>query len=107
MLPQDAAAATESSLRAAVYATEKLGRYNHKRLESREALADFFARRGRYREAEPIKVQLVAAREKIYGPEHQSLAPQLGELSAYYKAMGRFDEAEAVLNLALKINERD
>ncbi|HNC74580.1 MAG TPA: tetratricopeptide repeat protein [Elusimicrobiota bacterium] len=105
--PPVSAAETEAALKAALVASEKYGRFNHRRLEALESLAEFLVRRERWLEAEPLKLQILSAKEKLYGPEHQSLAPTMAELAVGYEAMGRFDQAEAVLTLALKINERD
>ncbi len=99
--------ATEARLRSIVQTAEGRGRFSHRRLDAVEALADLYARQGRLREAEPLRVELVSLKEKIYGPEHPSLAPILVELSRYYTDMGRLPEAEAVLRIALKIDERD
>ncbi len=97
----------EHQLKAAVQAAERLGRLNHRRLDAVDALADFYFRRGQFRESEPLQNQVLALKEKIYGPEHLTLALPLTEISRSYEAMGRLGEAEAVATLALKIHERD
>jgi tetratricopeptide (TPR) repeat protein len=54
-----------------------------------------------------LQVQALSVKEKIYGPEHETLALPLTELARSYETTGRLAEAEAVLTLALKIHERD
>lgn len=100
-------AASEPRLIEAVQAAERLGRLNHRRLDALEALAAYYVQRGRFRDAEPLQVQALAVKEKIYGPEHETLALPLTELARSYEITGRLAEAEAVLTLALKIHERD
>jgi tetratricopeptide (TPR) repeat protein len=97
----------EAQLRAAVQGAERLGRFNHRRLEALEALADYYTGAGRLIEAEPLRVQIISLREKIYGPEHPVLAAALFEVSRAYQAMGRLEQALAVLALARQIHERD
>jgi len=100
-------AAVELRLIEAVQAAERLGRLNHRRLDALEALASHYIQRGRFRDAEPLQVQALSVKEKIYGPEHETLALPLTELARSYETTGRLAEAEAVLTLALKIHERD
>lgn len=100
-------AAVETRLIEAVQASERLGRLNHRRLDALEGLASYYIQKGRFRDAEPLQVQALAVKEKIYGPEHETLALPLTELARSYETTGRLAEAEAVLTLALKIHERD
>lgn len=97
----------ENNLRNAVNAAERLGRLNHRRLEALTALADHYTQRGRLYEAEPLWVNALSFQEKIFGPEHQTLARPLVRLSHLYEKMGRYAQGAAVLRLALKIFERD
>lgn len=100
-------AAIESRLVETVQATERLGRLNHRRLDALEALASYYIQRGRFRDAESLQVQALSVKEKIYGPEHETLGLPLTDLARSYETTGRLAEAEAVLTLALKIHERD
>lgn len=97
----------EKSLLEAVDGAERLGRLNHRRLDALVALAEYYTRQDRLREAEPLWVKSLSLQEKIFGPEHQKLAAPMVALSRLYERMGRYAEAEAVLLLALKIHERD
>ena len=78
-------AAVETRLKDAVQAAERLGRLNHRRLDALESLASFYIQRGRYREAEPLQVRALSVKEKIYGPEHETLALPLTELARSYE----------------------
>jgi|GEM_PF-2697405 len=97
----------EARLLAAVQGTEKQGPLDHGRVEALSALEDFYESRGCFRHAEPLLVQVISVKEKIYGVGHSRVSPLYARLSDLYENMGLLPGAESVRCTALGIDERD
>ena len=56
---------------------------------------------GKYAEACALAEQVLAARERVLGPEHPSTLSSVNNLAALYDAQGRYGEAEPLFRRAL------
>ena len=63
-------------------------------------------RAGKYADAIPIAQRLLAIYEKVFGPEHPTVAPALNNLANLYDAQGRYADAEPLYKRALAIREQ-
>ena len=61
---------------------------------------------GRYSEAEPLYQRVLAASERVLGPEHPDTIRSVSNLGFLYYTQGRYSEAEPLLKRALAAFER-
>ncbi|NEX23892.1 tetratricopeptide repeat-containing protein, partial [Thiorhodococcus mannitoliphagus] len=71
----------------------------------RWGLALFYARQGRYAEAEPLYKRVLTLGENAVGPEHPDVATSLDNLASLYGSQGRYAEAESFHKRALALRE--
>jgi len=65
-----------------------------------------FKKEGRFQEGIPVARKLVETSEELFGPDHPRCAQSLTALANFYRATGRFTEAEPLLRRSLGIQER-
>jgi tetratricopeptide (TPR) repeat protein len=70
-------------------------------------LASLYDSSGRYAEAEPLYVRLLAISEKELGANHPSTATNLNNLANLYRSMGRYAEAEPLYERSLAVREKE
>jgi tetratricopeptide (TPR) repeat protein len=63
-------------------------------------------REGKFAEAIPLAQQVLAIREKAFGPDHPAVAQALNNLAGLYKEQGRAAEAEPLVKRSLAIYEK-
>ena len=71
-----------------------------------DVLANAYAAKGRYLEAEPLYKHALAIREKLLGPDSPDLAASLNDLGELYRVQGRNAEAEPLYKRAIAILEK-
>jgi tetratricopeptide (TPR) repeat protein len=72
----------------------------------RDTIGNTYRSLGLYDEAEPHLRAALAAREAVYGPDHESVAGSLNNLAMLLKAKGDYDGAEPLYRRALDINRK-
>ncbi|KZP26504.1 TPR-like protein [Athelia psychrophila] len=70
------------------------------------SLAQVYASLGRYQEAEPQFLKVLAAAEKQLGPYHLNTLATVNHLALLHDTQGRFDEAESLYARALEGQEK-
>ncbi|MDD3845605.1 MAG: CHAT domain-containing protein [Syntrophorhabdaceae bacterium] len=70
------------------------------------AQIDQLKKEGRFQEAIPLAVRLLAVNESIHGPDDPNIAAAASNLANLYRVTGRFTEAEPLFRRALAIQER-
>src|SRR6516165_7604753 len=63
-------------------------------------------RAGKYADATPLALRVLAMREKQYGADHPNVAYALNVLNFLYRMQGRYAEADPVAQRALAIREK-
>ena len=71
-----------------------------------DVLANAYAAKGRYLEAEPLYKHALAIREKLLGPDSPDVAASLNDLGELYRVQGRNAEAEPLYKRAIAILEK-
>jgi tetratricopeptide (TPR) repeat protein len=66
---------------------------------------DYLYERGRYKEAEPLLLQMLAVCERVLEPDHPEMAMFLNDVALLYDAQGRYDQAEMLYQRSLGIAE--
>ena len=61
--------------------------------------------RREFDEAEPLLVEVLEGRRRLYGPEHPKILPTMNNLAELYKETGRYAEAEPLYIKALELRE--
>ena len=74
-----------------------LGAEHPDTLSSANNLAGLYESQGRYGEAEPLYVRVLAARERVLGAEHPSTLISVNNLAGLYERQGRYGEAESAV----------
>jgi tetratricopeptide (TPR) repeat protein len=69
-------------------------------------LAQLLRATGRASEAEPLYREAVMIAEKVFGPDHPSVAPHLNNLASLLRDANRSSEAEPLIRRALVIAEK-
>jgi tetratricopeptide (TPR) repeat protein len=63
-------------------------------------------RAGKFAEAVPLAQQVLAIREKAFGPDHPDVATALNNLAVLYENQGRYADAEPLYKRVLAIREK-
>ena len=63
--------------------------------------AETYKEEGRYADAEPLYMRVLAINEKALGPDHPSVGLALTDLADLYSAQGRHADAEPLYKRAL------
>lgn len=91
--------------------TEKLGEENALVLSRKHRLASVYYRQGRWREANVLLEQAVAARLRVPGPEHPDTLSSQSNLAVTYNYQARWNDAisleEQVLRTRIKVLGED
>jgi tetratricopeptide (TPR) repeat protein len=87
-------AQAEKLLQVSYQEAEKFGPDDPRFAVSMHNLANFYATRARYAEAEPLYQRAVAVLERVRGPEHPQTALARVGLADLYQVQGRLPEAE-------------
>jgi len=69
-------------------------------------LGFLYQSQGRYSEAEPLLLQALGLRKKIFGENHPDVALSLSNLASLYRSQGRYGEAEPLLLQALELRKK-
>lgn len=96
-------AEAEKQLVAALGEAEKFALDDPRFALSLNNLAEIYRVQARYAEAELYLKRSLENAEKIYGPEHTSVAANLNNLAANYRVRGMYAEAEPFAKRALDI----
>jgi len=96
----------EKDLREALQEAEKSDPDGLRLPESLDALVGVYSNQGKYAQAEPLAIRLVAAREKTLGKEHPVIASLLDSLGQIYGAEGNICRGRATLT-ALACDPRE
>jgi CHAT domain-containing protein/tetratricopeptide (TPR) repeat protein len=101
-------ARAESLLRRALAIFEKAsaGRDDFFTVLTLNNLAAVLKEQGRYEEAEPLYLRSLAAQEKLFGAESETVATTLTNLAALYREKGEYLRAEPLLRRALAAQEK-
>ncbi|MFM6058199.1 MAG: tetratricopeptide repeat protein, partial [Microcystis aeruginosa] len=70
---------------------------------SLNGLANLYHDQGKYTEAEPLFLRVLAIREKQLGVEHPSVAKSLNNLALFYNSQGKYAETEPLYQRAIAI----
>ncbi|OAN99202.1 hypothetical protein A8B75_19330 [Sphingomonadales bacterium EhC05] len=87
-------------------AQSRLGSDSPEILELIDRLTGLYYDRGQFDAAEPLYLQALDIRKKIFGGEHPDTLQTLNDLGIAYHEQGRFSEAEPLLENALRAREK-
>jgi tetratricopeptide (TPR) repeat protein len=68
--------------------------------------ANEFVYQGRYKEAEPLLINLQESRRRVLGEEHPDTLESIADLGLLYEHQGRYNEAEPLFVKVLEIRRR-
>ena len=69
-------------------------------------LADLYYNQGKYSEAEPLYLDALAMRKRLFTGDHPDVAQSLNNLGSLYKSQGKYGEAEPLYLNALEMRKR-
>ncbi len=69
-------------------------------------LAYLYKSQGRYSEAEPLYLEALEMRKRLFTGDHPNVASSLNNLAGLYYSQGRYSEAELLYLDALAMSER-
>jgi serine/threonine protein kinase len=69
-------------------------------------LAKWYSQKGRYKEAEPIYLEMLEIQRRVLGEEHQDTLASMSGLASVYYVQGQYDKAEPLLTEVLEIRRR-
>ncbi|MFN4876527.1 MAG: tetratricopeptide repeat protein [Aphanizomenon sp.] len=69
-------------------------------------LADLYYNQGKYSEAEPLYLDALAMRKRLFTGDHSDVAQSLNNLAILYRNQGKYSEAEPLYLEALEMRKR-